>query len=60
MNPPPDTIAAMVRWIVAYRLAGSPPDGMMRRALGDFPGATGSTFAIALARANRTKGGEHG
>jgi len=60
MSPPANTIAAMVRWIVAYRLAGSAPDGMMRLALAEFPGATGSTFAIALTHANRTTGGDHG
>lgn len=60
MTSPPDTIAAMARWIVAYRLAGSPPDGMMRRALAEFPGATGSTFAIALTHANRAKVAKHG
>lgn len=60
MSPPADTIAAMARWIVAYRLAGSSPEGMMRHALAEFPGANGSTFAIALTHANRIKGGDHG
>jgi hypothetical protein len=60
MSPPADTIAALVRWIVAYRLTGSAPDGMMRRALAEFPAATGSTFAIALTRANRAPGAKHG
>jgi hypothetical protein len=44
-------------WISAYRTADRLPAQMKQACLVEFPGSTGSDFAVGLVMANRREGG---